>query len=351
MAMLDAAIIGRGVAGLACALLLVRRGRSVVVFGGPAGGKTIETAPPATVHAMARLGLHLTSLPRARPSAGTLSLWGDDVPRAVDYVAQAPGTGWEVERSALDAQLAETARAAGVILDETRISRVRPSGDGWALEFAEPSPPRGARAKFLILANGRAGSTFGLASRRSADALVAVSFRSAQAASDSRTWIEAQPAGWWYSVPGGCDERALAFFSDAALLPASRAVLPDWCRAALAQSKLISRRVCPSAIHSARVVCASSRRLDPPAGARWAAIGDAVAAFDPISSAGLRFACESAQRAADIVCAASDVQDFPAWIDSLWNCYAVGLRATYGRERRWLNAPFWRHRLAACRGS
>src|SRR5262249_28411394 len=132
------------------------------------------------------------------------------------------------------------------------------------------------------------------ASRVSEDRLACASIRwhpSARAPLwPGRTLVEATSDGWWYSMPLPDGSRMLAFLTDADL-PAFRAARTVGGFYEVARkTTLISATlegVHQDAAGVVRVTAAHSACLRCASGRTWMAIGDAAAAFDPISSQGL----------------------------------------------------------------
>ena len=84
-------------------------------------------------------------------------------------------------------------------------------------------------------------------------------------------------------------------------------------------------------------------------GAPWMAVGDAAAAFDPLSSHGMTTALWAGERSASVLPAALDGD--PSQLDAYAAAVADGVtrflkqrKAIYGMERRFAQAPFWQRR-------
>jgi flavin-dependent dehydrogenase len=87
----------------------------------------------------------------------------------------------------------------------------------------------------------------------------------------------------------------------------------------------------------------------PAAGRGWIAVGDAAAAFDPLSSAGLTHALDSAIDAAERIRhtlsgATTALDDYVACTLDEYDAYLAARQQYYARERRWHDQPFWRAR-------
>lgn len=90
---------------------------------------------------------------------------------------------------------------------------------------------------------------------------------------------------------------------------------------------------------------AGTAQLEPPCGDGWLAAGDAAASFDPLSSLGILTAVLMGAEAARCV---DDPATFAARYRAITAHHETEREATYRREERWPNAPFWarRHRAA-----
>jgi flavin-dependent dehydrogenase len=91
------------------------------------------------------------------------------------------------------------------------------------------------------------------------------------------------------------------------------------------------------------VVAAGTAHLDSPVGTGWLAVGDAAASFDPLSSQGILTAVLMGREAA------RGVDDPGAYADryrAIVARFEAERRATYQREQRWPDAPFWSRRHA-----
>src|SRR5262249_26010886 len=93
-------------------------------------------------------------------------------------------------------------------------------------------------------------------------------------------------------------------------------------------------------------VSANSSRLDKVMGRNWLAVGDAAAAFDPLSSQGIYHALDTALRSAEAIATSLSGND------ALLNQYALFVEKTfvdylqlrgkyYSLEKRWCDSSFW----------
>jgi flavin-dependent dehydrogenase len=168
--------------------------------------------------------------------------------------------------------------------------------------------------------------------------------------SDCRTLIEAVEWGWWYSAPLPDGRQIGAFMTDADLLPTGADSCVAFWRDQLQQSAHVRARVGHGACSaSPHVVAACSARSPIAAGDDWIAVGDAAAAFDPLSSQGVSWALESGVEAARAInaCLHGDrhaIDEYARWVAAEFATYIRIRSEYYLRERRWPRSSFWARR-------
>lgn len=359
----DVAVVGAGPAGAAAAIALRRRGASVVVFEGlPAPAWCVgETLPPAARPLLDALGVladveadvHL-------PSHGNCSAWGADSLSTTDFIFNANGSGWQLDRARFDTQLAAAARRGGACLRYgCRVSEFRRDAERWELIVESALGRATVEASWLVDATGRRAAVARRLGARlfATDSLVCVYGVAVPAGAppldtDTRTLVESDPDGWWYTalVPGG--RRTVARLTDADLLHR------PWRDTAWFQSSTQGTRHLAVLLDrhkyklSALPACtsANSSRTVPSGGSGWVAVGDAAVGFDPLSSQGLLNALYTGMRGADAVADAlfgdpAAVQRYTEVLAAVWGAYSRNLQEFYQREQRWSTRPFWARRL------
>ena len=345
MSCYDLLIVGAGPAGCAAALRARALGLRVVLLAEERRQPgVLESLPPAGRRLLVDLGCwqeFVDSEPT--PSRGVRSVWGAPHPVERALIWDPDGSGWHLDRAVFDAFLQEQALRAGAELRHGRLRSVRQGR-----ELVECADAAGTvlTGRFLLDASGRSAAAAGRlgARRRYDDATVATlsSYRVAASDTDRRTVLEATPTGWWYSLrtdSAGSPVRVVGLVTDADLETAPAAV-PPAVRELLggAQAQLPPRRV-----------AANSGYLQPFAGPRWAAAGDAALSFDPLSSQGLLTALFTGRAAAQAIAATlagSDqaIAGYARRLSAIRHAYQANLALYYGVEQRWPAEPFWARR-------
>lgn len=353
----DVAIVGDGPSASVAALTLREAGARVVILAAPAKGARRghgECLPPAGTTWLQHLGLG-----GALKSCGVLpivaqrSRWGADTVESSDLIRSAHGGAWIVDRAKFDRLLLEAATSRGTTLIACSDPRGPRTGDRWHLE----GDGCRVQARFLVDATGRQAT---LARRLGArtryhDRLVALARcanTSEESDVDATTLIESTSEGWWYSCRTGPQERVLAFFTDADLLPPG----PQE-RARMFERQLSATDLLAGILNTHRyrqgadptIAMARSSCLDPPGGDGWLATGDAAAAHDPLCGHGIIAAMDGARWAALALVAAargrSNARDtYASFLRERYRAYRFQLARLYRAETRWPTRPFWRRR-------
>lgn len=347
-------VVGAGPAGSATAIALARAGLHVTLLAWQTKSRqrVVESLPPTARPLLRRLGAWDAFLATdPSPSPGNLSLWGDTVPRATDFIFNPHGCGWHIDRTRFDAMLRDQARSMGAGICDGRATRVRYETGRWHL-LVENSA--GAlddiSASFLIWAAGRKTplpAAFGT-TRRTLDSLVAIAAFTNGAAdtSDKRTWIETVRDGWWYSVPTPAGRQLLAFMTDADLVSIHHRAA--WWREGLNATVLTRKRGATFSVSpNTFSLVASTSMTERVAGDTWAVVGDAAIALDPLSSSGITFALASGMRAAEELTGSITPGYFAKWTAATADNYLAQHHARCTKESRWPESPFWYRRHGA----
>jgi flavin-dependent dehydrogenase len=355
--LVDVAVVGGGVAGLATALALAPRQRVLLCANGPRpppGGETLIVAAD-------RLLIELGCVDRPHdafaPCLGDVSVWDSETIDRRDSFLDPHGAGWRLERAAFEAQLAALARARGVVFQPAPTRIVKLETRGWLLESSAQS----WRAQALVDATGRACAVeraISAARPLTIDNLICRTVRLPADANvadlEQFSLVEAAPQGWWHRAtePGGA--VVVAFFTDADLPAARRTRSFEGFASALGETREVRRGVQLTKSQALPVVSTSARSQRSPRahGPGWLAVGDAAIAFDPLSSAGLFNALYLAVRSARALelwlCrGGAEIADYSAEVDQIWEAYLKTRRSVYGQAGRFAEESFWRRRRLA----
>ncbi len=375
----DVAIVGGGPGGCAAALSLRAFAPSLSVvlieasrYDTPRIG---ETLPPPARALLEHLGVWEAFLAQGhRPVYGTSSVWGAPSPSDNDFIYMPAAKGWHLDRAAFDAMLAAQAEARGVAIIHARVRESRsessPYGNTTLALTLDGASIDGTRldgstvagtgvegiaieARFVVDATGAAAI---IARHRGAHFVAADTLRAfvrffQDAAVDPRTIVEAFADGWWYTAALPNGERIAACMTDAdtgrrlnladaAAWSAQLAALPH-LGPLLRECKLRG---------AVTVRPAESRRLDPPAGDNWLAVGDAGSRFDPLSSQGILKALRSGVFASYAIADRllrndhSGFDRYKRFIRDEFESYLEVRAKVYAEEQRWQGSEFWRRR-------
>lgn len=358
MTPLDALICGAGPAGCATALALRQAGvQHVALIDWPLARPWAvgESATPDVGPMLARLGL--TGAMRVHaPYQANLSCWGGR--REVDdFLHRGRGNGWHLDREAFDTMLRDAATADGVrLIRPARIDQLAWQGEGWALRLSDGSA---WRARVLVDASGRRAelATRLGATRTRIDALVALGAlvpRTAAGGLAGLSLVEPVDFGWWYAAPLPGERAVVCLMTDRALAHQHGLRSSERFHQAWRETQELVRCL-PPPTRAPRIASfpAHSSCLDRAAGPGWIAVGDALMAFDPLTSSGICGALADGLAAADTLAPWLAGQPMApsgrAWAqraDTSWRRYLDQRRRHYAAEHRWPGHPFWSARQA-----
>jgi flavin-dependent dehydrogenase len=360
---IDVAIVGGGTAGCATALGLCRLGHSCLVIerSDQAQERIGETLPPAVRRPLAALGLWDAFLEAGPlPSTAIRAVWGDAEPRDREFIFDPYGCGWHVDRCRFDAMLATQAEAAGT--DVRRQARLLDAGvdaqGAWALGVAATDAGREVfHSRFVVDATGRASSFARRqgATRESYDQLMGIVARyrpvDSPRAEAGVMLLEAVESGWWYGAPLPDGGLVVTLMTDRDLRPRTAGVGATRAfELSLMEAGQVAESVRRFALEGPpRPTAAHSACLEPVCGARWLAVGDAAASYDPLCGQGITRALAAGMQAAGAISAhlagdATALREYQAGVLADFGQYLALRDAYYSRETRWPESPFWRRR-------
>lgn len=360
----DVAVIGGGPAGTAAALTLRHYSNLRVALlerGDYSRPRIGETVGPGLQSLLAYLGLWEKFVAAGhRPAQGTAAAWGSDEIFRQEFFFTGRGEGWHLDRRRFDRMLADGVHeTGGTILLNTAFRSIAcgPRGD-WEITGQRDNGQRvEIKARFVIDATGRATLVCRHLGARPkiVDRLVGITaFIDLPKSMGEETFalVETCRDGWWYSARLPRQGMAVAFMSDPEVVRKLKAHQACGWEALLASTRYTRARVAgassPENLFSRP---AGSQWLRPAGGPGWLAVGDAAAAFDPLSSMGIGQALTTGMHAARAAHGALEgdaelAKDYVRAVAQNFERFLQIRRNYYRVEQRWNGEPFWRRRHA-----
>jgi len=141
-----------------------------------------------------------------------------------------------------------------------------------------------------------------------------------------------------------------AYMTDADLYAAGSKCVVNYLRKQLRKAAQTASRLDGYTLESTpSIAAATSSQMDRIAGKNWLAVGDAAAAFDPLSSQGIQSALTSGLRAAQSVERYLNgdrvaLPSYASWVNKNFAEYLLIRNRFYRRELRWPRSLFWQRR-------
>lgn len=365
----DLVVVGGGSAGAFAALAARRLGlRTTIVDAGavrpPARPPVGEILPPAARRLVEGAGV----LGRIEPcayleSCGTRSAWGSPSLAATDFISYPLGPGLHLDRAAFDRALMQAVALEGVEVCAGRVLDASARHEGWDVVVEDSTGRRALSAAAVIDCTGRrAVIARRQGARRTLDtplmALMVWLDTPDDTDRDATLTLESARDGWWYTARLPARRRVVGYLTRRNSPDLRQAQTADGWRALVDRTVHIRERCFADGYTLRRepvVISAASSCLDRIVGDRWAAAGDAAAAFDPLSAQGMLTAMLSATHAARAMAARLSGDGGVALARYAHECegvYAEHVRACaayYALEARWSASPFWSGQSSAAR--
>jgi flavin-dependent dehydrogenase len=358
--MFDIAVIGAGPAGVVAALTAAQAGALVCLVNDRRLRKIDvgETLPSTAKPVLRSVGLLPLIVSKHPQFFGIKSVWSEAAVSEKNFVFDARGAGWRLDRAQFQEDAAMLLRSYGVaVWLDFELVNIEAIGNQWNLEIRSRKSQRRLRARGLIDATGRSSRvarTMGI-KRLQEDRLVGVLLkqRCADLGEDTLT-VEAASYGWWYSVRHKDDERLFGLMTDSDLLRRLGARSPAVWRDLLSKTTLLAKFAPAAEADSQRapvVVPANGSRLARFSGRRWVAAGDAAIAFDPLSSQGVTTALMTGHRAAlslleELDGKCCDHDQYARFVTRIFDDYLLQYGHHYRANERFSLDPFWRRRCS-----
>jgi flavin-dependent dehydrogenase len=299
----EVCVIGAGPAGAVCAKRLAELGHDVlVVERNPFPRDHVGQAfTPAVWPLLEALGLRdvVETAGFLHPTEARVR-WVDERVHRVGLRPGAPGL--TVDRGRFDHLLLDAARSAGAaVLQPARAGRPRRTSSGWEIPLTDAGlPGRRAcrvRARFVVDASGRASASGGRKVLTGARTLALHATWQGSLRADATSRVEAGRDGWFWGAPLPDGTFRAMVFADPDLLrrhAVRRAGLERFYRELLTGSALLAD-VTNARLVGPVAVCDAGSYADPaPVADDVIKLGEAAFAIDPLSSAGVDTALQTA---------------------------------------------------------
>ncbi len=293
------------------------------------------------------------------PNYGNTSYWGIDQPMLRDSILTTERSSHQLDRENFDLTLLKrVSDLGGRVIPRTKCVACNQLDDGsWEINARHlTNDDFTIHARYLVDATGRQASIcrqLAIPSTKQ-DQLVAVGTYlhfNGQTMPQEVT-IETTELGWWYCARLKDNRISTMFFSDADIVSKHEINKSEKWAQLLASTRHIKEKIRggQSVDTSPWVRNAYSQITDNSKSKNFIAIGDAAAAFDPVSSMGIGFAITSACTGAAIILAEltqhepSRIATYQSDLERNFGNYLVMRKNIYQQEKRWPQSEFWARR-------
>jgi flavin-dependent dehydrogenase len=353
----DAVVLGAGIAGSTAASILARNGINVLMIDGKAARRFHlgEHLAPYALPTILNTGISQELLYSTHlPSPGVLSCWGSDTPANKDYFLSPFKTGLNLNRAVLNNQFREMAISCGSGFSCARATNLAIDRQNiYTLELDDGTHKYLVSCKGIIDSTGRSRylPRRSQTAIQSLNSLVAIaSWYTAKADNTpALSWmlLEAAEYGWWYSLLVPDSRLVVVLICDQGFINRSHqernSLLNDLLRYAPYTHERIQQT--QGLLHRSVKLCSTSY-LERASGHGWIAIGDAAATFDPILGSGITHAIQSADAGAHAFMKFldGDQDALVSYSDAEHKTIRLYLQRqfqAYQLEQRWPSSRFW----------
>lgn len=361
----DVLIIGGGPAGTSTAISLLKYGKDLSVTLVEQSNldqiRVGEHVSPSIFDLLGYLGLERDSFDEGcfLQNFGTTSYWGSDIPMVRDAIFTAEKPTCQLDRAIFDMTLLkQVAELGAMILPRTKcLGYEQLEDNSWLIKLQHiEKGPITIHATFLIDASGRQRSpsrqinipSHKLDTLFGIGAFIEIKGRTLP----NEQLIESTEHGWWYSATLNDNYSSTVFFTDTDIVSELELSKPANWNKLLQQTKFIKERI--TGFNSSEITTwtrsAHTHISDLSAHNNFLAIGDSMAAFDPISSMGIGFAISSGCNAASIAMLQltepnpDRISVYQNDVSRIFDHYLHMQKSIYRQEKRWPLSKFWNRR-------
>ena len=334
-------VAGSGPAGVVTASKLASLGHDVTILAVPQRNASMEGLSFRVLEGLRAAGLSEVLADLEAPVMRQ-SCWNGS--------EQSAGREWLAERSAFDARLTAAARKFATVHRAHLIAAAR----GSETIRAAIEAPDGTRsilsADFLVDARGRTTPVGGPRLTGPETAVLCRRYDTGMSLPPS-TWLETGPEGWaWLAVPRtGCAYLQITVAAARGSLPGRPALKAHFETLKAGFPGILARLHRAEPVGPLQARLATAGVCAEPAKGRYARVGDAAIAVDPLSGHGIFEAVAGAFAAAATI---NTILHRPKERDLAYHFYrertlstfwarARSGRTHYRGEERWPRAPFW----------
>ncbi|SHF26148.1 Dehydrogenase (flavoprotein) [Pedobacter caeni] len=359
----DVLIIGGGPAGAATALSLLRySGLKVTIVEHSTLDQTRvgENVSPALFDLLNYVGIHKNDFGSDSFIEGysNKASWGSPYISTRESMFTSAGGNYQIDREKFDLHLLEqVVSRGGIVFPRTRCESLKQREDlQWEASLKHRDYQNfNIHARYVVDATGRQSTVsrqLGIESIKY-DQLVAIGafLKTTDDRSISQDlFMEATEEGWWYTAALPNQQIAVAFFTDADRASALQLhKTENWCQMLKQTTHTLHRTSNTISNEPLWTRNAFSQLNDCSARKNFIAVGDAAAAFDPLSSMGIGFALSSAFQAAAALMEnhkgdTKAIDRYQQDISRIFHSYQDLKLQFYHKEQRWPEASFWKRR-------
>lgn len=338
-------IIGAGITGAGCSILLQKAGYSTALIDSTnlEKFKAGESLSPECKSLLEHFSVEMTES-EIQEYHGVDSCWGQRSVTRTDYIFNPYGNGISIAKNSFENKLVKKATELGCICSLASVVRqLEFKNTKWEIVVKNDSELKSFKAKFIIIATGRSSFSF-LDSNQYTylDKQVALTCildqKTPLGTKEKFLKIRSFENGWLYANQIPEQKYAISLFTDSDLIEG---------RPEKFFSNFLSFPVCDQLV--VKTVDARTRYTGNHSGKGWLRVGDAAYTIDPLSGQGIKKNIEMSVFCVDHIAAFLEDDNsikksyFKRNMDN-FDSYLKKGKQVYQSENRFSNMPFWKRR-------